>query len=91
MHHRARGVIEVDGIQHNALPAGRTVGQEPGIGWLLDPARYAWLVAEDRELTLQGYEVHRIGGHELCGDTAAETLTDFFVRLLRRHGHAESN
>jgi hypothetical protein len=49
------------------------------------------LVAEDRELTLQGYEVYRIGGYELCGDTAAEMLTDFFVRLLRRHGHADSS
>ncbi|MCQ9184711.1 hypothetical protein KMT30_37885 [Streptomyces sp. IBSBF 2953] len=91
MNHRARAVIEVDGIQHYARPAGRTVVQEPGIDWLPDPARYASMVAEDRELTLQGYEVYRIGGHELCGDTAAEMLTDFFVRLLRRHGHADSS
>ncbi|MFJ9729306.1 hypothetical protein ACIRP3_41845 [Streptomyces sp. NPDC101209] len=83
--------MEVDGIQHYARPAGRAVGQEPGVGWLPDPARYASLVAEDRELTLRGYEVYRIGGHELCGDTAAEMLIAFFVRLLRRHGHADSD
>ncbi|MFJ4689538.1 hypothetical protein [Streptomyces sp. NPDC088789] len=91
MNHRVRAVIEVDGIQHYARPAGRTVVQEPGVGWLPDPARYASLVAEVRELTLQGYEVYRIGGHELWGDTAAEMLTGFFVRLLHRHGHADSN
>ena len=85
MNHRARAVIEVDGIQHYA----RAAAQQPGAGWLPDPVRYASMVAEDRELTLQGYEVYRIGGHELRDDTAAEMLTDFFGRLLRRHGHAD--
>ncbi|WP_164657648.1 hypothetical protein [Streptomyces sp. RLB3-17] len=48
------------------------------------------MVAEDRQLTLQGYEVYRIGGHELRHHVAAEAmLTDFFNRLLSRHGHLE--
>ncbi|WEH37318.1 hypothetical protein PZB75_30515 [Streptomyces sp. AM 4-1-1] len=49
------------------------------------------MVAEDRELTLQGYEVYRIGGQELCDAAAPEMLTAFFERLLRRHDHTDSS
>ncbi|MFF4234213.1 hypothetical protein [Streptomyces sp. NPDC001820] len=54
MNNRARAVIEVDGRQHYAGPDGKA-----------DTAAYAAMMAEDRELTLQGYEVYRIGGHDL--------------------------
>jgi len=91
MNHRARAVIEIDGIQHYARPTDRGAGQRPEADWLPDPGRYASMVAEDRELTLQGYEVYRIGGHELCGEAAPEMLTAFFERLLRRHDHADSS
>ncbi|CAM5467662.1 hypothetical protein AQJ54_42690 [Streptomyces griseorubiginosus] len=78
MNHQARAVIEIDGVQHYARPADRDAAQQPGAGCLADPARYASMVAEDRELTLQGYEVYRIGGHELCDDTAADMLSARF-------------
>ncbi|WP_329580366.1 hypothetical protein [Streptomyces sp. NBC_01361] len=61
MPQRARAVIEVDGIQHYARQADTLTMQQPGDVWLADPARYAPMVAEDRQLTLQGYEVYRIG------------------------------
>ncbi|MGW3600408.1 hypothetical protein [Streptomyces sp. NPDC005167] len=77
MNNRARAVIEVDGRQHYAGPDGRA-----------DTAAYAAMMIEDRELTLQGYEVYRIGGHDLTNHTSAEAmLTDLFTRLLHRHGH----
>lgn len=91
MNNRARAVIEVDGLQHYARTAGHTSGQQTGAGWLPDPVRYASMVAEDRDLTLQGYEVYRIGGHELCAERAGDKLSDFFVRLLHRHGHIDSS
>ncbi|MBK3582355.1 hypothetical protein JHN49_00950 [Streptomyces sp. MBT57] len=91
MNHRTRAVIEIDGIQHYARPAGRAAGQRPDTDWLPDPGRYASMVAEDRELTLQGYEVYRIGGQELCDAAAPEMLTAFFERLLRRHDYTDSS
>ncbi|MER8160069.1 hypothetical protein [Streptomyces sp. NPDC094472] len=88
MNQRARAVIEVDGIQHYARQANKLTMQQPGTVWLADPARYAPMVAEDRQLTLQGYEVYRIGGHELRNHAAGKAmLTDFFASLLNRHGH----
>ncbi|MCP2170092.1 hypothetical protein LX83_006980 [Goodfellowiella coeruleoviolacea] len=48
---RARVVIECDGVQHYANDNGSA-----------SPRRYAEMVAEDRELRLRGYEVHRFGG-----------------------------
>lgn len=77
MNQRARAVIEIDGIQHYADKDGRA-----------DTARYAAMMAEDRSLTLAGYEVYRIGGRELADHTkAVPILTDFFTRVLHRHGH----
>ncbi|MET9694701.1 hypothetical protein ABZY81_40960 [Streptomyces sp. NPDC006514] len=47
-------------------------------------------MAEDRRLTLQGYEVYRFGGQELADRATAEKgITEFFTALLRRHGHLE--
>jgi hypothetical protein len=92
MNQRARAVIEVDGIQHYARQVDTPTMQQPGTVWLADPARYAPMVEEDRQLTLQGYEVYRIGGHELRNHAAGEAmLTDFFTRLLSRHGHNGSD
>lgn len=80
MNQRARAVVEIDGIQHYADKDGRA-----------DTARYAAMMAEDRNLTLAGYEVYRIGGRELADRAGAKViLTDFFTRLLRRHGHLPS-
>lgn len=90
MNQRARTVIEVDGIQHYARQVEALTMQRPGTVWLADPGRYASMVAEDRQLTLQGYDVYRIGGHELRNHAAGEAmLTDFFTRLLSRHGHLQ--
>ncbi|MFE4255354.1 hypothetical protein ACFRU3_38950 [Streptomyces sp. NPDC056910] len=92
LNQRARAVIEVDGIQHYARQTDTLTMQQPGAVWLADPARYAPMVAEDRQLTLQGYEVYRIGGHELHNHAAAKAmLTEFFQRLLSRHGHNGSD
>ncbi|MET8944582.1 hypothetical protein ABZX30_13615 [Streptomyces sp. NPDC004542] len=90
MNQRARAVIEVDGVQHYARQDDTLAMQRSGTVWLADPARYAPMVAEDRQLTLQGYEVYRIGGHELRDHAAGEAmLTEFFQRLLSRHGHLQ--
>ncbi|MFE0631564.1 hypothetical protein ACFW3D_32000 [Streptomyces sp. NPDC058864] len=90
MNHRARAIIEVDGIQHYSRESAKNAIQETATTRQADPARYAAMVAEDRQLTLQGYEVYRIGGHELRDHAAGETmLTEFFTRLLTRHGHLQ--
>lgn len=73
---RARAVVELDGKQHYSDERG-----------MARPARYAAMVAEDRELRLAGYEVYRFGGHELVDVSGATTmLTAFYVDLLTRHG-----
>lgn len=79
--HRARVVIECDGVQHYAddqvLPNKRRYA---------NPGRYADMVTEDRELRLVGYEVYRFGGAELIdGPDTARRLDDFFDRLADRH------
>jgi very-short-patch-repair endonuclease len=79
--HRARVVIECDGVQHYAddqrLPNSRRYA---------NPHRYAEMVAEDRELRLAGYEVYRFGGAELVdGPDTERRLNDFFDRLAERH------
>ena len=79
--HRARVVIECDGVQHYAddqvLPNKRRYA---------DARRYAEMVAEDRELRLVGYEVYRFGGIELIDSPdTARRLDDFFDRLADRH------
>ena len=67
-----RVVLEVDGIQHYANSEGRA-----------SPARYAEMVAADRELRLAGYEVYRFGGYEFTSrDQAASLLDKFFDDVL---------
>lgn len=68
-----RVVIEVDGIQHYSSPDGRA-----------DCARYAEMVAADRDLKLSGYEVLRFGGAELQGTSAPDLVKAFFETLFKR-------
>ncbi len=68
-----RVVIEVDGSQHFAEDG------KPSL------ARYADMVAADRDLRLAGYEVYRFGANELTGHGSAERIETFFRRLLRKH------
>lgn len=69
-----RIVVEVDGSQHFAEDG------KPSL------ARYADMVAADRDLRLAGYEVYRFGANELTGHGSAERIEGFFRRLLRKHG-----
>ena len=67
-----RVVLEVDGIQHYADDDGSA-----------NTARYAEMVAADRELRLAGYEVYRFGGAEISDRRqAAGMLDSFFDALL---------
>ena len=71
---RRRVVIEIDGVQHYANEQQRA-----------SPTRYAAMVAEDRALTLAGYEVYRFGGKELDGSAASlRMLSAFFDSLAQR-------
>ncbi|MFF1873006.1 hypothetical protein [Kitasatospora herbaricolor] len=73
---RVRIVIELDGRQHYSDPETKIV----------DPGRYAAMLAEDRRLRLRGYEVYRFGGAELVDRTAASVLLDdFFTHLAARY------
>lgn len=73
----ARVIVEVDGKQHYAD------------GDLASPKRYAQMVAEDRRLRLNGYEVYRFGGAELRRDDATEEMVQrFFEELFGHHGLA---
>lgn len=75
--HRARVVIECDGIQHYA---------DKDHDWRADPHRYAAMMAEDRDLRLKGYEVYRFGRVELTEERAASRLLNtFFDRLDQRY------
>ena len=67
---RVRVVIEVDGKQHYAE------------GDIASPQLYSEMVAEDRRLRLQSYEVYRFGGYELMQPGAARMLRNFFGKLL---------
>lgn len=79
---RARVVIEVDGVQHYAHQT--VTGPEPV--WVASPRLYGSMVAEDRRLRLDGYEVHRFGGWELKGShRAAALLSAFFDELIAQH------
>ncbi|MFC4909362.1 hypothetical protein [Actinomadura gamaensis] len=72
----ARVVLEVDGRLLYADQNGRA-----------DPQRYAAMMAEDRALTLSGYEVYRFGTAEFADpETAKSHLNTFFDQLLDRHG-----
>ena len=66
-----RVVLEVDGQQHYATSAG-----EPS------PRIYSDTTRGDRDLRLSGYEVYRFSGYELRDDRAADTVKEFFDRLL---------
>lgn len=70
-----RVVIEVDGREHYADATGRA-----------DCARYAIMVAADRELKLAGYEVFRFGAQELQEPAAEANVKMFFEAVLRRYG-----
>lgn len=69
---RHRVVLEVDGRQHYAD------------GDIASPSLYAQMVAEDRRLRLNGYEVYRFGGAELAGPGAEAMLSDFFDQLTAK-------
>lgn len=69
---RRRIVIELDGKQHYSDSEGPR------------PDLYASMVAEDRKLRLDGYEVYRFGGQEFVNRRKAEVmLRDFFHTLLK--------
>lgn len=70
-----RVVIEVDGKQHYANEKGEA-----------DTARYAAMMAADRDLRLAGYEVFRFGGSELLGEGRRDRVRTFFERLFRQYG-----
>ena len=70
----ARVVLEVDGTHHYADDNDRA-----------NPAKYARMVAADRDLRLAGYAVFRFGGAELRGDDGRELASDFYLRLFRRY------
>jgi very-short-patch-repair endonuclease len=66
-----RVVLEVDGKQHYAD------------GDQASPKRYSEMVAEDRRIRLDGYEVFRFGGYELTQvDAAEDNVAKFFAELL---------
>lgn len=72
---RIRVVLEVDGKHHYSDEGGRGC-----------PVKYANMMADDRELRLSGYEVHRFGAAELDDRTGTETAVKFFRELFRVHG-----
>ncbi|MFE0921195.1 hypothetical protein ACFW24_25970 [Streptomyces nigra] len=73
--HGQRIVLEVDGSQHYTRDRGRTP----------DTAKYAAVVAADRDLRLSGYEVYRFGHDELRDETTARTLLEAFLPRLFQH------
>ncbi len=73
--HGVRIVLEVDGKHHYAKENGQA-----------DCARYASMVAADRELKLAGYEVLRFGAEELQGDAGRKMVKSFFDVLFKRYG-----
>jgi hypothetical protein len=67
-----RVVLEIDGIQHYSNDDGSA-----------NSARYAEMVAADRELRLAGYEIYRFGGAEISDRRQATDMLDrFFDALL---------
>lgn len=71
---RQRVVIEIDGKQHYSRD-GKA-----------DPALYAEMVSEDRQLRLLGYEVYRFGGSEFAFEAGRDVVNAFFIQLFQRHG-----
>lgn len=73
--HGQRIVLEVDGSQHYS----RDGGQRP------DSAKYAAMMAGDRDLRLRGYEVFRFGHDELKDPAEAQALLkEFLPAMFRR-------
>ncbi|WP_030593772.1 hypothetical protein [Streptomyces globisporus] len=73
--HGQRVVLEVDGSQHFTRDRGLTP----------DTAKYAEMVAADRDLRLRGYEVFRFGHDELKSpDAALALLRQFLPAMFRR-------
>jgi hypothetical protein len=72
---RRRIVIEVDG-RHHYTENAYTDDEKSS------PRLYSEMVAEDRRIRLDGYEVFRFGGYELCQPTAQDTVRMFFDQLL---------
>jgi very-short-patch-repair endonuclease len=68
-----RIVLEVDGQQHYS------------VNGVAKPELYAKMVAEDRRLRLNGYEMYRFGGYELYGEQGKKVVTDFFNALFQHH------
>ncbi|MFM9494971.1 hypothetical protein ACKI1Q_15305 [Streptomyces galilaeus] len=70
-----RVVLEVDGVQHYTRDNGRTP----------DTAKYADMVAADRDLKLRGYEVFRFGHDELKQpEDVKKLLLQFIPDMLSR-------
>ncbi|HSH05990.1 MAG TPA: hypothetical protein VLL52_25970 [Anaerolineae bacterium] len=74
---RTRIVIEVDGKQHYSLDNGQA-----------SPRMYSEMVAEDRNIKLNGYEIYRFGGYELTQPDNEGLIGNFFERLFDKHGVA---
>lgn len=72
--HGQRVVLEVDGSQHYIRDHGSTP----------DTAKYAEMVAADRDLKLRGYEVFRFGHDELKHLNAAQDLVRQFIPAIFR-------
>lgn len=70
-----RVVIEVDGKHHYANDDDQA-----------SPQKYSEMVAQDRKLRLQGYEVYRFGGYELNENTGKDLITSFFEQLFIKYG-----
>lgn len=71
---RERVVIEVDGIQHYSNNNQA------------DVKKYSEMVAADRELRLNGYEIYRFGGYEFQTTEYETILSNFFIKLFKKHG-----
>jgi very-short-patch-repair endonuclease len=69
-----RIVLEVDGQQHYS------------VNGKANPRLYAQMVAEDRRIRLQGYEIYRFGGAELQDEQQGRiTVINFFNALFQQH------
>jgi len=67
-------VLEVDGQQYYS------------VNGKAEPERYGQMVAEDRRVRLQGYEVYRFGGAELHDQQRGKAVViDFFNALFQQH------
>lgn len=67
---RRRIILELDGKQHYSDSTGPR------------PDLYASMVAEDRKLRLDGYEVYRFGGQEFVNRRKAEVMLRGFFHVL---------